>query len=136
MWIYLAATTVAGVGYGIVFSLVSEVAVASAPPERAGAASGISETSFELGTSLGLALIGSLATLVFRGNSDGRDFSDTLGETLRHATQLGSTEGGDLAQTARTAFVDGLHVAVGASAGILVVMAAVIAVVLRRRPAR
>ena len=136
LWIYLAATTVAGVGYGIVFSLVSEVAVASAPPERAGAASGISETSFELGTSLGLALIGSLATLVFRGNSDGRDFSDTLGETLRHATQLGSDQGGDLAQTARTAFVDGLHVAVGTSAGILVVMAAVIAVVLRRRQAR
>ncbi|MBJ7290904.1 MFS transporter [Williamsia sp.] len=133
IWIYLVSTTIAGVGYGIVFSLVSEVAVASAPPERAGAASGISETSFELGTSLGLALIGSLATLVFRANSDGRDFSDTLGETLHRAGELGSGQGADLATAARTAFVDGLHVAATSGAVLLVVLAAVISVVLRRR---
>ena len=134
IWIYLVTTTVAGVGYGIIFSLVSEVAVASAPPERAGAASGISETSFELGTSLGLAIMGSLATVVFRNNSDGRDFSDTIGETLHHAQSLGAAQRTDLIDAARTAFVDGLHVAVATGAGLLVVMAAVVAILLRRRP--
>ncbi len=134
IWIYLVATTVAGVGYGIIFSLVSEVAVASAPPERAGAASGISETSFELGTSLGLAIIGSLATVVFRDNADGRDFGPTLGDTLHRAQSLGSVERTDLIDTAQAAFVDGLHVAAATGAGLLVMVAVVVAVVLRRRP--
>ncbi|MBT0567208.1 MFS transporter [Williamsia sp. CHRR-6] len=133
VWIYLAATTVAGVGYGVIFSLVSEVAIAAAPPERAGAASGISETSFELGTSLGLALIGSLATVVYRSHADGRPFSDTLGETLKRAREIGSTRGADLAETARVAFVDGLHVAAATAAGLLLATAVVIACVLRTR---
>jgi DHA2 family multidrug resistance protein-like MFS transporter len=41
--------------------------VGSAPPERAGAASGISETSSELGGALGLALLGTIGTAVYRG---------------------------------------------------------------------
>ncbi|MGZ8178175.1 MFS transporter [Williamsia sp. SKLECPSW1] len=133
LWIYLVCTTIAGVGYGIVFSLVSEVAVGSAPPERAGAASGISETSFELGSALGLALLGSLATAVFRADGEGRGFSDTLGQTLDRARAVGD---GTLLADAQSAFVDGLHIAVGASAVLLVVLAAVIAVVLRRRDPR
>nr|WP_253655974.1 MFS transporter [Williamsia serinedens] len=133
LWMYLVPTTVAGVGYGIVFSLVSEVAVGSAPPERAGAASGISETSFELGSALGLALLGSLATAVFRADDGGRGFADTLGQTLDRARAIGD---GSLASDARAAFVDGLHIAVGVSTVLLVVLAAVIAVVLRRRDPR
>jgi MFS transporter, DHA2 family, multidrug resistance protein len=39
--------------------------MSAAPPERAGAASGISETSSELGGALGIALFGSLATAVY-----------------------------------------------------------------------
>ncbi|GAA2057649.1 MFS transporter [Williamsia deligens] len=133
LWVYLATTTIAGIGYGIVFSLVSEVAVGSAPAERAGAASGISETSFELGSALGLALLGSLATAVFRADGQGRGFSETLGQTLDRARDLGDSA---LAGDARSAFVDGLHIAVGTSAVLLVVLAAVIAVVLRRRDPR
>lgn len=133
LWMYLVPTTIAGVGYGIVFSLVSEVAVGSAPPERAGAASGISETSFELGSALGLALLGSLATAVFRSDDGGRGFAETLGQTLDRARAIGD---GSLASDARAAFVDGLHIAVGVSTVLLVVLAAVIAVVLRRRDPR
>lgn len=133
LWVYLVPTTIAGIGYGIVFSLVSEVAVGSAPPERAGAASGISETSFELGSALGLALLGSLATAVFRADGAGRGFADTLGQTLDRARSIGDSA---LAGDARTAFVDGLHIAVGVSSVLLVVLAAVIAVVLRRRDPR
>ena len=40
--------------------------VSSAPIERAGAASAISETSAELGGALGIALMGSLATVIYR----------------------------------------------------------------------
>lgn len=112
---YLAGSTIAGAGYGVAFTLVSEVAVSSVPPERAGSAVGISETSFELGNALGLALLGSLAALVFR--SDG-DYAGTLGETL---TRSGADS--PQAAAARESFVIGMHVALAAGAAILVLMA-------------
>ncbi|MEE4024502.1 MFS transporter [Gordonia sp. PKS22-38] len=133
LWIYLLFTSIAGVGYGIVFSLVSDVVVGSVPVERSGAASGISETSFELGTAMGLALLGSLATVVFRARSEGWSFGDTLGDTLRRALEMGES-GTELAGAARSAFVDGVHAASLASAIALTVLAIVLTVVLRPRP--
>ncbi|MFE3099280.1 MFS transporter [Nocardia tengchongensis] len=115
---YVAGSVVAGAGFGIAFTLVSEVAVSSVPPERAGSAVGISETSFELGNGLGLALLGSLAALVFRS---GGDFGSTLGETIAHA-------GDDTAliESARESFVTGMHVATTAGAVLLATMAAIV----------
>ncbi len=110
IWVYLVFTFIAGIGYGIQFSLVSVVVVGAVPPERSGSASGISETSFELGNALGLALFGSLATLVFRGHRDGWSFGDTLGETLHRALEMG-TQGDGLAAAARQSYVDGMHAA-------------------------
>ena len=134
LWVYLLFTSIAGIGYGIVFSLVSDVVVGSVPVERSGAASGISETSFELGTAMGLALLGSLATLVFRERSDGWSFGDTLGDTLHRATEMG-TGGTELADAARVAFVDGMHAASLASVIALGVLAVVLTVVMRTRTA-
>ncbi|MCP2294049.1 MFS transporter, DHA2 family, multidrug resistance protein [Nocardia amikacinitolerans] len=122
---YLAGSTIAGVGYGLAFTLVSDVAVSSVPPERAGSAVGISETSFELGNALGLALLGSLAALVFRS---GGDYDSTLGETIQHA---GADK--ELVHSAAASFVDGMHVATTAGAALLVLMA-IVAWVATRRP--
>lgn len=130
LWIYLVFTSIAGIGYGIQFSLVSDVVVGSVPPERSGAASGISETSFELGTALGLALLGSLATLVFREHTNGWAFGDTLGDTLHTADGMGAT-GAPLADAAKSAFVDGIHAASLASVIALTVLSVVLAVVMR-----
>ncbi|GGK38121.1 MFS transporter [Nocardia camponoti] len=112
---YVAGSVIAGVGYGISFTLVSDVAVSAVPPERAGSAVGISETSFELGNALGLALLGSLAALVFRSSGD---FGDTIGETIAHADGNSA-----LIDAAREAFVDGMHVAIVAGALLLIAMA-------------
>lgn len=122
---YIAGTVIAGAGLGIAFTLVSEVAVSSVPPERAGSAVGISETSFELGNGLGLALLGSLAALVFR---NGGDFGQTLGETITHAGDNAA-----LVEAARASFVQGMHVATTAGAILLGIMA-IIAGVSGRTP--
>lgn len=133
VWVYVLCTTIAGVGYGIQFSLVSVVVVGSVPPERSGAASGISETSFELGTAMGLALLGSLATLVFRHGDRGWSFGDTLGETLHRATDMGSA-GEGLATAAKQAFVDGMHAASLASGLALLALGTVLLFVMRDEP--
>ncbi|TCK00118.1 MFS transporter [Nocardia alba] len=108
---YIAATAVAGIGYGISFSVVADIAVAAVPAERAGSAAALAETGNELGNALGIALFGSLAAVVFR--LDGPDLAPTLGETL-HLPDLAAV----IVDDARGAFVSGLH-AVAATAAIL-----------------
>ena len=62
----VAGMVLQSIGLAPVFTLTNDLIMsAAAPPERAGAASGISETSSELGGALGIALFGSLATAVY-----------------------------------------------------------------------
>jgi DHA2 family multidrug resistance protein-like MFS transporter len=102
---YVASTAIAGVGYGISFSVVADTAVGAVPTERAGSAGAIAETSNEIGNALGIALLGSLAALVFR--LQGPDIAPTLDETLQLPGLVPAT-----AEEAKTAFVTGLHAAV------------------------
>jgi DHA2 family multidrug resistance protein-like MFS transporter len=53
------------IGFAPVYTLTNDLIIGAAPPERAGAAAGISETASELGGALGIALLGSLATAVY-----------------------------------------------------------------------
>ncbi|WP_067450321.1 MFS transporter [Actinomadura macra] len=108
---YVASTVIAGVGYGISFSVVADTAVAAVPAERAGSAAAIAETSNEIGNALGIALLGSLAALLFR--LQGPDLAGTLDETLQ-IPGLAPAMVGD----AKGAFVTGLHAA-AVTAGIL-----------------
>jgi DHA2 family multidrug resistance protein-like MFS transporter len=124
---YIASTAVAGVGYGISFSLVADTAVGAVPAERAGSASAIAETSNEIGNALGIALLGSLAALVFRLH--GPDLAPTLAGTL----QLPGLAPAD-AENAKSAFVTGLH-AVAGVASLLHVALGVLALRWIPRPA-
>lgn len=106
---YVASTVVAAMGYGISFSVVADTAVAAVPAERAGSAAAIAETSNEIGNALGIALLGSLAAVLFRLQGPG--LAGTLGETLR-IPGLAPEVIGD----AKSAFVTGLHAAALAAA--------------------
>ncbi|MGW0811828.1 MFS transporter [Streptomyces viridiviolaceus] len=121
---YIASTAIAGVGYGISFSVVADTAVGAVPAERAGSAGAIAETSNEIGNALGIALLGSLAALLFR--LQGPDLAPTLDETLR-LPDLAPTA----AREAKAAFVTGLHAA-AAVAGLLHAVLGTVA--LRRLP--
>ncbi len=108
---YVASTVIAGIGYGISFSVVADTAIAAVPAERAGSAAAIAETSNEIGNALGIALLGSLAALIFR--LQGPDLAGALNETLQ-VPGLRAAVIGD----AKSAFVTGLHAA-AVIAGIL-----------------
>ncbi|MCY1522418.1 Antiseptic resistance protein [compost metagenome] len=116
---FVASTLVAGVGYGLSFSLVAEVAVSAVPEARAGAAGSIAETSNEIGNALGIALLGSVAALVFRLAGPG--VAGTLNETLAHPSLSNAA-----AQQAREAFLSGLHAAAGVG-GLLMLLVGIAA---------
>ena len=47
-------------------AVAANLILGSAPPEKAGSAAAISETGGELGVALGIAILGSVATAVYR----------------------------------------------------------------------
>ncbi|MFD0801847.1 MFS transporter, partial [Streptomonospora algeriensis] len=63
----VAGLAVASLGLGPGAALVTDVVVGAAPPEKAGSAASMSETSGEFGIAMGVALLGSLSTAVYRG---------------------------------------------------------------------
>ncbi|HJU51476.1 MAG TPA: MFS transporter [Acidimicrobiia bacterium] len=145
--IIVAASVVISLALSPVFNLTTELIVGSAPPERAGAASGISETGAELGGSLGIALLGSIGIAVYRsGVSRALPTSvqpevaetalDTLGGAVEVAGQLGREGGEALLEAARRAFTDGLRLTAAISAVLAFGVAIVSATLLRRVPAR
>jgi len=114
-------------GLAPVFTLATDMVVGCAPPERAGAASAISETGSELGGALGIALLGSIGAAVYRHAlpdlaglgipADGLAAArDTLGAASDVAQHVGGAAGEALAQAARVAFVKGLHASALAAA--------------------
>lgn len=101
---YVASTAIAGIGYGISFAVVADTAVGAVPPERAGSAGAIAETSNEIGNALGIALLGSLAALLFR--LQGPDLAPTLDETLQLPDLAAA-----MVTDAKSAFLTGMRMA-------------------------
>jgi MFS transporter, DHA2 family, multidrug resistance protein len=138
-----ALTTVAfAIGLAPVFTLTTDLVVGAAPPERAGAASAISETSAEFGGALGIAIFGSIGVAVYRGQMDDAitgnvppaaadSARDTLAGALSTAEQLPADVGAALVDAATGAFVDGLQLTALISAVLAVAMAAAVALMLR-----
>jgi DHA2 family multidrug resistance protein-like MFS transporter len=141
------ASVVISLGLAPVITLATELIVGSAPPEQAGAATGMSETSGELGGALGIAILGSIGTAVYRGEVADRIPSavpaaaadaarDTLGGALAIAQTLPGEIGAALVAVAQTAFLDALRFVAVVSAVGAVVTAVVAAAALWRVPAR
>ncbi|MGW4892622.1 MFS transporter [Kitasatospora sp. NPDC004240] len=118
----LTAAGVLAAGTVGTMTLTAEMVVSAAPAERAGAASATSETAVELGSSLGIALLGAAGAAVYRDRLDGTlpagldggaaaTAQDTLGGAATVAAHLPGRLGTDLLESARLAFTDGLHVA-------------------------
>jgi MFS transporter, DHA2 family, multidrug resistance protein len=131
----VAGIVVLSLGVAPLFTLAADLAVGSAPPERAGAASGISETSSELGGALGLAILGTVGAAVYRGQAGEAipaqvpsEAAATARETLAGAVQVADRLPQNLAmdvlEPAREAFTQALQVAATVS-GVLVAAAAI-----------
>ena len=144
--VLVIASVVISLALSPMFNLTTELIVGSAPPERAGAASGISETGAELGGALGISILGSIGTAVYRSQvgsglpagipSDAADVArDTLGGAVGVAQQLPDQLGLALLDVAREAFVQGLHLVAGISAVFAIGAAIVAVIVFRRIPA-
>jgi DHA2 family multidrug resistance protein-like MFS transporter len=140
----VAGCTVYSLGLAPVFTLATDMIVGAAPPERAGAAAALSEAGSELGGALGIALLGSFGTAVYRGAmvhgvpgatdaGVAEAVRGTLGGATAVAARLPAPRGGNLIDAARGAFSPGLGLTAVICAAVAV--ATSIAVALMLRPA-
>jgi DHA2 family multidrug resistance protein-like MFS transporter len=145
LWTLLVVAGVLAIGVVTVMSLVTDMVLGAAPPERAGAASALSECATEFGGALGMAVLGSVGTAVYRHRiadsmpaglpSGARDaVHETLGGAIVAAGGLPGRTGDAVLHAARQAFTDGMDAA-AVSAALLLVAAAVLSVVFLRRAA-
>lgn len=130
-------------GTSPLFTLTNDLIIGSAPPERAGAAAGLSETAAEFGGAVGIAAFGSLGVAIYRGAmvdavpasvppEAAAAVRDTLGGAIEVAGRLPAEIGSTVIDAARDAFTQGLHVAATISAVGSVALAILIATLLRR----
>jgi DHA2 family multidrug resistance protein-like MFS transporter len=144
--VLVTASVIISLALSPMFNLTTELIVGSAPPERAGAASGISETGSELGGALGISILGSIGTAVYRSElarnlpagipPEAAEIArDTLGGAVGVAAQLPDQLALGLLDIARGAFVQGLHLVAGISAVIAIGTAIVAVLVLWGVPA-
>jgi MFS transporter, DHA2 family, multidrug resistance protein len=142
LMVIVVGNIVMSTGFGLTFILTSDLIVGSAPPERAGAASAISETGSEFGGALGIAILGSIGTAVYRNSMTSTPPAglspeaaeaarDTLGGAVAVAVQLPDQLSAALLHTAHEAFIQGLQLTAVINT-ILMVTAAILAVSLLR----
>jgi DHA2 family multidrug resistance protein-like MFS transporter len=117
---YAIASVVFSLGSAPVFTMTNDLIIGSAPPERAGAAAGISETSAEFSGALGIAVFGSIGVAIYRRlladaplpgvPADALEAAlDTLGGALAVAVDLPAEGGAQLIRAAHAAFLVGLR---------------------------
>ena len=139
------ASTIIAFGLGPVFGLTTELIVGSAPPERAGAATGMSETGSEVGGALGLSILGLIGVAIYRSRiaenlpadvpaDVAAAAKDTLGAAVEVAAGLPGATGEALIRAAQGAFVEGMQVAAVISVALSILVAVITFVGLRHVP--
>lgn len=127
---------------GAVFTLATDLIVGTAPPEQAGAASALAETSSELGGALGIAILGSVVTAIYRSvmaaplpagvpGEAATAARDTLGGAFAAVRELPAETGAVLLSAARAAFADAFGVTAVICAAVALAAALLTAIVLR-----
>jgi DHA2 family multidrug resistance protein-like MFS transporter len=97
------------IGLSLCFTHAVDLVVSAAPPERAGSASALAETGAELGGAVGIAVLGSISTFIFRSTMG--DFGvETIGGAAAAADKLPPVAAAQLLDASRDAFVSALTV--------------------------
>jgi DHA2 family multidrug resistance protein-like MFS transporter len=136
LWFVLLGASIYAGGVVTAVTVGNELVMGAVPPDRAGAAAAVVETSTEFGGALGMAVLGSIGVALYRSDlahtapaglpAAAMDASrSTLGGALGVAEHLPAQLGAQLASAARVAFTHGLDAA-ALGAAIAMIVAAVL----------
>jgi MFS transporter, DHA2 family, multidrug resistance protein len=140
--VLVVSSVIFSLGLAPLFTLTNDLIIGAAPPERAGAASAISETGAELGGALSIAILGTIGTAVYRSQvtedlparvpEEQADAArDTLGGAVAVAEDLPARLADDVLAVAQEAFTLGFQVSALISAVVAAASAVLAAYLLR-----
>ncbi len=140
----MGAFALLGLGIGAAETISNDVIISSAPAPKAGAASAISETAYELGAVLGTAVLGGILTAAYTARvvvpagvsaADTTTASETLGGATAVAATLPQPQASQLLSSAQDAFGAGVGVTSAIAVLLMVAAAALVWVTLRGKGA-
>jgi DHA2 family multidrug resistance protein-like MFS transporter len=139
----VAGLALAGLGISPTMALSMNLLMGSTPPEKAGSAASITETSGEFGVAMGIASLGSLAAVAYRADLalpwDLPAAADTaarqgITEALGAARDLPASVAAGLVEAAGTAFTSAVTTVAGVGVAVFVGLAVLVAVAFRTVP--
>ncbi|MBQ0988668.1 MFS transporter [Micromonospora sp. PSH03] len=142
----VVAVALVALGTGPLFTQGTGMVVSSVAPEKAGSAASLSETSNVFGSTLGLALLGSVGAAVYRDRMADApltdvppEVADVSRENVAAATAAADSLPGNLATALRDvageAFTTATNVVAGVEALLVIALIVLVAVTLRNKPA-
>ena len=132
-WVLAAGLLVLGRGMGAAMTPATSAITSALPTQQQGVASAMNDLSREVGGALGIAVLGSIMTAIYRSHLTVSGVPAAVLGQARDSLAVASRIGGPVAAPGRRAFIDGIHVALLAAAAAAVLAAAAVAVLLPRR---
>jgi DHA2 family multidrug resistance protein-like MFS transporter len=117
LYLLVASYIIMSFGLAPIFTLSTDLIIGTVPPERAGTAAGLAETSSEFGGALGIAILGSIVTALYASGMAAFDSGGlsaeaanaaraTIGGAVAEAANIGGAAGGVLLTEAREAYAN------------------------------
>jgi DHA2 family multidrug resistance protein-like MFS transporter len=123
-------------GLGAIAALGTDIVVGAAPATKSGSAAAMSETVQELGIAVGVALLGSLTTALYRSQAQAPSdvtpqIADRVTDSLGGALAVSDRVSPDTIQSAQEAFTTGLNIASLTAGAAIVAVTALCLLMLR-----
>jgi EmrB/QacA subfamily drug resistance transporter len=139
-WLLLAGLVPLGIGMGAAMTPATAAITEGLPAAQQGVGSALNDLSREVGGALGIAVIGSIVTAVYRSNLHLSGIPPALAGPARGSFALAIHAGGPVKATASSAFVDGIHTGLLYAAAAALLAAITVTILLspglrRRHPA-
>jgi MFS family permease len=132
-WVLATGLLVLGAGMGAAMTPATSAITSALPARQQGVASAMNDLSREVGGALGIAVIGSIMTAIYRSHLTVTGVPAAVLDKARDSLAVASRIGGPVSAQASTAFIDGIHIALLAAAGTAVLAALAVATLLPRR---
>lgn len=118
-----------GLGDGLAITTTTAVMISSAPAHRAGSAAAVEETCYELGIGFGVAILGTIAAVAYRGGVQALPLSEpgrtTVEESIGGAVHVAAQQGTDVStfilEVARAAYAHAVSVTSTVSAVLIAI---------------
>ena len=135
-WLTAIALIVLATGLALIMPTATHAIVSSLPAHKSGVGSAVNDTTREAGGAIGIAVLGTLVSIGYRGGISGRlgDFppaaaeaaSDSVGGAVRAGRELPPEAAERLHGLAVDAFDRGMTLAYSVSAAVLLIAAAIV----------